>query len=181
MNTLEIWSALSTNKHTKKYFKGVFPLDKIPKFIKNRPGALVINTDKSNQPGTHWVAIYISADNYAEYFDSYGRKPIHKEFIKFFQRNKIPIILYNKTHLQGYFSTVCGQYCCMYLLHRSKNRTLKNFIKTSFKNQNLEENDDKVKKLFSNHFKLRGSKNYMKRQMNHLQNQVQTCRAMSTQ
>lgn len=57
MNTLETWSALSTNKYTKNYFKGVFSLDKIPKFITRRPATLVVNTDKASQPGTHWLAI----------------------------------------------------------------------------------------------------------------------------
>lgn len=187
MNTLEIWNALSSNVHTKKYFKGVFSLDRIPNVIKNKPALLVVNTDKSNKPGSHWIAIYLSLKGKAEYFDSYGIKPMHDEFIKFFKKQKLAKIIYNKIQLQNYFSTVCGQYCCVFLLQRSKNKTLENFIKTYFNKRNFEDNDKIVETLFLKNFnrnimhgggsvknsnsagKIMYSKN--------VKNQVQTCRA----
>lgn len=89
MNTLDIHNVLSSNRYTKKYFKGVFLLDNIPKYVKKRPALLVVNHDKSFLPGSHWVAIFLPKTNRtnAEFFDSYGTKPIHKEFLKFFKQN----------------------------------------------------------------------------------------------
>lgn len=187
MNTLEIWNALSTNVHTKKYFKGVFPLDRIPKFIKNKPALLVVNTDKSNKPGSHWVAIYLPLKGNAEYFDSYGIKPMHDEFIQFFKRQKFVKVLYNNIQLQNYFSTVCGEYCCVFLLQRTKNKTLENFIKTYFNKKNFEDNDKIVETLFLKSFNrkiMQGGgpiKNLhsKRRIMNSkkMKNRVQTCNA----
>lgn len=187
MNTLEIWNALSSNIHTKKYFKGVFSLDRIPKFIKNKPALLVVNIDKSNKPGSHWVAIYLPLKGNAEYFDSYGIKPMHDEFIKFFKRQKFVKILYNKIQLQNYFSTVCGQYCCVFLLQRTKKKTLENFIKTYFNKQNFEVNDKIVETLFLKNFKrniMHGggsveNLNFKDKIMfsKNMKNQVQTCSA----
>lgn len=55
MNTAEIWNALASNK-LKNSFKGVSPLDKIPRIIKQRPASIIVYTDKSNK--THWLALY---------------------------------------------------------------------------------------------------------------------------
>lgn len=53
-------------------FKGVYPLDKIPKKIKNGQ-TLIFNLDKSNQSGSHWMALFkINNKNYV--YDSFGRK-----------------------------------------------------------------------------------------------------------
>ena len=35
---------------------------------------LVCNTDPSNRPGSHWIAIYVE-DGRGEFFDSFGRRP----------------------------------------------------------------------------------------------------------
>lgn len=51
-------------------FKGVFASDQIPQ-LKNTEMAIV-NLDKSNEPGSHWVAIYKSNNNIWIY-DSFGR------------------------------------------------------------------------------------------------------------
>lgn len=157
MNTLEIWNALASNTYTNNYFKGVYPLDRIPQIIKNKPALLIVNLDKSNSPGSHWVAIYLPIKGNPEYFDSFGIKPLHNEFLEFFKKNKYTRVLYNKTQLQDFASTVCGQYCCVYLLHKAKNITLKSFIESNFKRGNFHcrrrQNDKKVEALFRRNFK----------------------------
>ncbi|HBK84198.1 MAG TPA: hypothetical protein DDZ41_11510 [Flavobacterium sp.] len=152
MNTLEIWNALSSNKYTKNYFKGVFPLDRIPKTIANKPALLIVNLDKSNRPGSHWVAIHFPVKGVPEYFDSFGMEPYHKEFFKLFKLNKFRSVLYNKTQLQDFLSDVCGQYCCVYLLNKAKNISLKDFIQTNFRLKKFRENDKKVRSLFQQNF-----------------------------
>ena len=53
-------------------FDGVFSIDTLP----DRPRLLVCNTDPSDKPGRHWVAIYVDDDgNRGEFFDSFGRRP----------------------------------------------------------------------------------------------------------
>ena len=39
-------------------FDGVFSIDTLP----DRPRLLVCNTDPSDKPGRHWVAIYVDDD-----------------------------------------------------------------------------------------------------------------------
>jgi len=72
MNTLEINNSLKKFKT----FLGAFPKDKLPKTRK--PCGLIINTDSSNNPGEHWVAIYTD-NNCSEYFDSFGLPPLQEE------------------------------------------------------------------------------------------------------
>ena len=55
-------------------FLGVFPNDGLPEILPpRRPLLLVCNTAKHDQPGDHWVVLYI--DIRGEYFDSFGRAP----------------------------------------------------------------------------------------------------------
>ena len=38
---------------------------------------MLCNTDKSDEPGEHWIAIYVDDNGrYEEYFDPLGRAPI---------------------------------------------------------------------------------------------------------
>ena len=53
-------------------FHGVYPSDKMPRLTKSKPYA-ILNVDKSNQPGSHWVAVArINGTTYI--YDSFGRK-----------------------------------------------------------------------------------------------------------
>ena len=60
-----------------KGFKGVYALDEIDKIPVSNKMGVVLNLDKSNEPGSHWVALYIDADDdqAVEYYDSYGEDP----------------------------------------------------------------------------------------------------------
>jgi len=53
-------------------FDGVFSVDNLPE----DPHLLVCNTDHSDEPGRHWIAIYVDNDGHGEYFDSFGRRPV---------------------------------------------------------------------------------------------------------
>jgi len=55
-------------------FDRVFTCNSLPM----KPRLLVCNTDQSNRPGEHWIAIYVDDDGrYGEYFDPLGRAPTH--------------------------------------------------------------------------------------------------------
>jgi len=51
-------------------FDGVFSVDSLP----NDQHLLVFNTDPSDKPGRHWIAIYIE-DGCGEFFHSFGHQP----------------------------------------------------------------------------------------------------------
>lgn len=151
MNTLDIQKVLKLHKCTKKYFKGVYAIDKIPKKVKSKPAMYVINTDKSNKPGQHWLAIYFSSTGCAEFFDSYGRAPSKYTGLSKFLKLNSKCMIYNTKQIQSSFTGVCGQYCCVFLSTRCKQKSMKNFVKL-FNTQNRLENDIKIKQLFKKEF-----------------------------
>ena len=108
-------------------FLGTFPRDQLPKTIQRRPSGIIINTDASNAPGSHWVAIYHSRDGCAEYFDSFGLPPLHKEIITFLNDNNYGWI-HNPVTLQDVTSDTCGIYAALYLQSRLARNTREQFI-----------------------------------------------------
>ena len=114
MDTKQLLSVLKRNVTE---FLGVFPSDKLP-VSKVKPFYFVANTDPSNKPGTHWVAVFVNADGTAEYFDSYGLKPNVASIASFLRQYKK--CKFNTKRIQGMFSSVCGHYCVYYVIHRSK-------------------------------------------------------------
>jgi hypothetical protein len=114
MNTRQISHALQSNGITRPTFRGVFSSDS--QFsMEPFPGGCVINTDPSNQPGMHWIAVYQETPDIVEVFDSFG-KEISTYGIDAFKSKRI----INQTdQLQSSSSTVCGQYCLFFLLRRA--------------------------------------------------------------
>lgn len=151
MTTLDIQKALKSHKFTKKYFQGVFAINTTPKKVKSKPALYVINSDNSDKPGQHWLAVYFTSNGCGEFFDSYGRSPAKYPEIKRFLKYNSKCITHNNKQLQSLFTGVCGQYCCMFLLHRCKGKSMKNFIKL-FNIKKQFENDAKIKKYFKKEF-----------------------------
>lgn len=90
---------------------------------KNKLG-IIFNLDRVGQPGSHWVALYISVAEGKIYFcDSNGKPPIDNitkiinQFIKFYQNktNKTPIYKYNTKSYQK-DNSECGVYSCNFLI-----------------------------------------------------------------
>lgn len=52
-------------------FHGVYPSDKIPKLTDRKPYA-ILNLDRSDEPGSHWIALAKVGNNSIVY-DSFGR------------------------------------------------------------------------------------------------------------
>lgn len=156
MNGLEIQTILKSDKHTKSVVTGVYSADKLPKAIKNLPTAFVANTDPSHKPGQHWIAVYISEDGNGEYFDSYGQPPHgYPEFVSFLRKNCTTWI-YNSKRLQDYFSTVCGQYCLFYLLHRCRGWSLDTItgLFSNDRRDNDQQVNDFIREQFSHDLKV---------------------------
>ena len=129
-----------------------FPLKEI---LSNKYSAWVFNLDKTGQPGSHWVAVFVEnqKDNIkVEYFDPVGDSPT-KELELFLNtvkqkvRNagrRITIEISTIVHQKG--SSECGVYSLFYILQRIKgiskeainnarisDKTMKNYRQTIFR------------------------------------------------
>jgi len=123
MNTIQIHKLLTKYVN---YFQGVYPLDLLPSTL-IKPAITVINLDKYYMPGSHWLAVCFSDSGYAEYFDSHGLPPFKLEIKSYLQRLSISWI-FNRHRLQGLTSNVCGHYCWLYALHRTRGLSMTSFV-----------------------------------------------------
>jgi hypothetical protein len=114
MNTTEIDRFIRSDDACHDIFQGVFSIDTLPK----RPHLLVCNTDPSNQPGKHWIALFVDSWGRGEFFDSFGQQP--SKFFKDYMNNHCTGWIFNTKQLQSIASTYCGFYCCFYCMLRCR-------------------------------------------------------------
>lgn len=145
MDTRQIIKALKQS--IPNMFLGVFPSNKIPKKIETFPAAFVANTDPSNKPGQHWVALYFPNAKEGEFFCSYGRPP-HVKFIP----NNCTVNIWNQKRIQGFLSSTCGQYCIYFLTKRSQGLSMEQIINQF--NGNFGENDELIKCFVNDTFDM---------------------------
>lgn len=153
MDSLDIAKCLKKSARL-KYTYGVFPCDKLPIKIK-KPALVVANTHPSFKPGEHWVAFHFDENGKGEYFDSYGSRPINKYFKQFLNRNCIKYV-FNKQRLQSDFTSLCGNYCCIYLYNKARGASLSNIL-NQFDMKNYVRSDARAKQLFKKYFGQTGS------------------------
>ena len=108
----QLEAVLSLDMNTKRLFRGVYAMDQLPT---RTNGAYVINMDNHDEPGSHWVAVYVHNGD-VEYFDSYGKAPTDSRLLRFLGTN----FTYNSVSLQRLFTTVCGYFCLYFLLKRAR-------------------------------------------------------------
>jgi hypothetical protein len=134
--------------YPKFYFVGTEPSDfykfdkpKIEKWIYYDKIGMVLNHDKSDEPGSHWVALLI--DNIArtiEYYDSVGEFPIYEinlfinKLKKHFPQYKIKIN--NKVHQRE--NSECGVYSIYFLVQRILGYTFEDIINNIITDKNME-------------------------------------------
>ena len=161
METRQILNILKNTVDTNK-FLGVFASDMLPTtetlknaIIENNGEiGLVLNTDPSTKPGSHWVAIYVNSDGTeADYFDSYGLPPTRVPNISKFLMKNFKKWQYNKKRIQNYFSSVCGHYCIYFIVQRSKNIPMSK-IANKFSAENCEQNDEMITEWINENFDM---------------------------
>jgi hypothetical protein len=67
MNSLQIMNILKNDPFTKTVFTDVLPSDRLPREIRNGLRRYILNTDSSDMPGSHWVAMYLTEDGKGEF------------------------------------------------------------------------------------------------------------------
>ena len=126
-------NSLLTNIETSEYYKneprfnGVYSRNNLPNKIKK--GAYVINLDKYENTGTHWVALFVKL-KYTVYFDSFGIEHILKEINKFRRSKELASavgdddIKSNIFRIQAYDSIMCGYFCIEFINYMLKGKIL---------------------------------------------------------
>lgn len=120
MNTEQIRRILQSDVMARDFYRGIFPIDKLPAM---EPGFYIINTDNHDDPGEHWLAVF-NDNNHVEYFDSYGQEPLDYR-LKAFLGNDYK---FNPTKLQQLFNNSCGFYCTYYILHRVRGYSMSEIV-----------------------------------------------------
>lgn len=115
MEEWEFYAAFSRNHCTRPLFRGTFARDEIAR-EKSEPGLYVVNTAPRSSRGEHWCLMFVPStiinnkgNNNILYFDSYGLKPLYKEYYQFIHPRST--FYYNSKRLQGYGTATCGLYC----------------------------------------------------------------------
>ena len=98
-------------------FNGVYSKNNLPKIKK---GAYVINLDEYKSVGTHWIALYVNANNVV-YFDSFGVEHIPKEIRKFIGKKNVKTNIYR---IQAYASMMCGYFYIGFIDFMLKGKSL---------------------------------------------------------
>jgi len=105
----------------KHNFLGVFPQDVSPEMIARYPNCcLIINTSKSNEPGEHWIGVWVEGTkakkggNRVYYFDSFGRNP--EKITPLFNKGLGGNIIYDDDKNQRDCENNCGQRAISWLL-----------------------------------------------------------------
>lgn len=155
MNSIEIEDSARKFRPLKAIFKGVFARDTIPHYLtagKYSRFGLIVNLDKHNSIGSHWVAIFVPRGKpFMEYFDSFGRKPTYCSLNSFLKQREF--YQYNNIKLQSVLSTTCGQYCIFYLICRALDISPKTII-SFFSKDNFQFNDYLVNETINSLFKV---------------------------
>ena len=141
MKTEAIDKILFDNDLTKSVFRGCYPCDEIPVYAS--PYAVIVNTDNSSLPGSHWILLYVTEKVY--FFDSFGRNYDSLMFNRDFVENITKIIGDKKSEfspkmVQSLLGDTCGQFCMFYLFEKCLG--VQNILKP-FTN-NLKYNDNYV-------------------------------------
>ena len=82
--------------------------------------AYIINPDEYESIGTHWIALYVNAEN-VTYFDSFGVEHIQKEIKKFIGNKNI---IRNIYRIKAYDSIMCGYFCIGFIDFTLKGKSL---------------------------------------------------------
>ena len=119
-------------------YLGTFPLDRLPELPNKFPKSIIINTDQSNKPGDHWIAIILT-EKHAYYFDSFGLGIVDQQ-IRQFLLPRYSSIIFNSLCIQHILSDKCGYYCIYFVQNVHNYKSYYKFL-SHFMIDNLKQND----------------------------------------
>lgn len=131
--------------YARKEFIGVFPRNQLP-LVQKEPFSFICNTDPSTKPGEHWIAMHFDRKKRCTFFDSFGLPPDYYNLKDYIEKLSVDYE-FNKRQLQDFNSSLCGHFCCVFILLKSRGLTLDEINKL-YSLKNLEINDLIVMDLF---------------------------------
>ena len=152
MDTESLTQYMKRDAKTKKYFKGVFACNLLPKQLEKN-SLYVINLSPSHMKGSHWVLISTINSQYSSYICSLGTKPTLDNIVNSLL-SVSNIIVYNNYKNQGNLATVCGWHVIFTAYMLSRNHSLFE-IMTSFYTSSSYINDRAIVEIISTHFRIR--------------------------
>lgn len=130
------------------YFVATLPSDLLPPPRRlTTPCGLIVNTDTSDLPGRHWLGLWLTSDGRCEVLDRFAlnldvyetTRPLQK-WLKQFKH-----VTYNRQSLQSVADQSCGDYALMFLVAKSQDKPMWQFLQL-FSKHDYVSNDDKVGK-----------------------------------
>ena len=114
-------------------FSGVVMSNEVRKINVKDKQFFIVNYDKTNEPGSHWVAV-VKNGNDVFHFGSYGIPPIQPIKAKFSKYK----VFYNDTPVQKSGTNICGYLCINFIefLILNPKKTFYNFITECLKYSN---------------------------------------------
>ena len=106
-----------------KYFQNELKFNAVyskNNLLKIKDGAYIINLDEYELIGTHWIALYVDAEN-VTYFDSFEVEHIPKEVKKFIGNKNIITNIYR---IHAYNSIMCRYFCTGFIYFILKGKSL---------------------------------------------------------
>lgn len=100
-------------------FLGVFPKDKLPPESSGTSCTFIVNTDSSNLPGQHWIAVYVRTSKEGFVFDSFGQSPPLQ--VQHWMNIRGISWTCNMRQVQSHESTLCGAYCIYFIWFATSN------------------------------------------------------------
>lgn len=147
MNSTQLLKILSSDKFASLLNPSVKAINHFLEQRTMRPSMTIVNYDPSDQPGSHWVAVYVPKHGQVEFFDSYGVAPLTDDLLQKLMYSKE--MMYSSVPLQG-VSAVCGQYCLIYLLMRAREYSLNDILQLFMMAESKEERDCIVNTFVNN-------------------------------
>ena len=147
----EIEVLLYKDLKLKEQFRGVYASNTLPFFLRHgQTHAIVVNLDKSSQPGSHWCAIFILSNGFCVYFDPLGFPPFIPSIMTFLENNSIHC-QWNAMNIQSLTSYTCGFYVIFFLRKMVRGMSLREF-QGYFRHYNHHYNDSLVCQLYNKKF-----------------------------
>ena len=129
-------------------FIGVFCSDDLVDLRPPESFSLVVNTDKCNQPGSHWQAIVVK-DGQCNFFCSFGGEPQVAAIRDFCAR--YPLCVYNNYKHQRVDRTSCGGFAVYFIWAMACGQSHSDIVARF---QAMRNDDDFIKRFMRQHFSV---------------------------
>ena len=117
MNGYELECVIRSNPCIQRSVKGVYARNNLPKDGIRYPSTYIVNSDKDDRPGEHWLAIVLESKSHGIFFDSFGRPPeIYGVELKDFLNANVKQYQCFSLPVQSKHSSLCGFFVLTFLM-----------------------------------------------------------------